>query len=62
MVYGPDFDPELMSPRHPARRPTFGRAVARTLALEPVAGRSIDAIVVGIVALLVLLLSGTGGP
>ncbi|HUP22165.1 MAG TPA: hypothetical protein VNB06_04410 [Thermoanaerobaculia bacterium] len=51
-----------MSHRPLARRLGLGRAVSRTLALEPLAGRSIDAIVIGIVTLLVLLLSSTGGP
>jgi hypothetical protein len=50
-----------MSPRRLAPRLSSRRAVARALALEPVAGRSIDAIVIGIVTLLVLLLSSTGG-
>jgi hypothetical protein len=54
-----------MSQRSFARRLSLGRANVRALALEPIGagwGGVIFSGVIGIVALLVLLLSSTGGP
>jgi hypothetical protein len=51
-----------MSHSRTARRLSHRRVVARVLALAPATVWPIDAIVVGIVVLVVLLLSSAGGP